>query len=176
MFTLAPERPEDGPAIEALLDRAFGSDRNRKTSYRFRDGVEPIATLRWVARAADGAVLGTIRYWPIRVVGPRGERDALLLGPIAVEPALKGKGIGRALIRFTLDMAAQAGHRLVLLVGDPGYYEAFGFVPAASRGFVMPNEKPQRLQALALAPHALDGGGTLRPWGWVRRQRRRAAA
>jgi predicted N-acetyltransferase YhbS len=176
MFTLTPERPEDGPAIEALLDRAFGSERTQKTSYRFRDGVEPIANLRWVARGAEGEVLGTIRYWPIRVISPLGERDALLLGPIAVEPALKGKGIGRALIRNTLDMAAQAGHRLVLLVGDPDYYEAFGFVPAAARGFVMPNEKPGRLQALALAAHALEGGGTLRPWGWVRRQRRRVAA
>ena len=175
MFTITTERPEDGPAIEAILDAAFGADRRRKASYRFRDGVAPDPQLRLVARDPADAVIGTIRFWPIAVENASGRRDALLLGPIAVNPPLVGKGIGRALIRAGLDMAAQAGHRLVLLVGDAAYYEPFGFVPAAARGFSMPGEKPSRLMALALAPHALAGGGVLVSRRPLRRGRARAA-
>jgi predicted N-acetyltransferase YhbS len=88
-------------------------------------------------------------------------RAALLLGPLAVEPGLKGRGVGRALVHGGLDAARSAGHALVLLVGDPSYYAQFGFVPAAPLGFDMPGEEPGRLQALALASGGLGRGGTL---------------
>ena len=49
MFTLRPERPDDGPAIEALLDICFGPGRFAKTAYRLREGVGPVAVLSTVA-------------------------------------------------------------------------------------------------------------------------------
>ncbi|MBL8698727.1 MAG: N-acetyltransferase [Alphaproteobacteria bacterium] len=160
-FVLSPERAEDAPAIEALLDRAFGADRRSKRSYSYRQGCASLPELRLTARDGDGRLVGTIRYWPLVVRQGRRRRPALLLGPLAVEPSLAGRGIGRALVRESLDRARAAGHALVLLVGDVAYYGQFGFEPAAPRGFVMPGESPARLQALALAPGALAGGGTL---------------
>jgi len=152
MFSVTIERPEDGPAIEALLDRAFGPGRHAKQSYRYRDGIAPIAGLRLVAR--DGrSVVGTVRCWPIVVGATRA--PAVLLGPLAVEPGLAGQGIGRALMWTALDFAACDGYRLVLLVGDHDYYGRFGFEPAAPHGFVMPEEKPDRLLVHALDPSAL---------------------
>jgi predicted N-acetyltransferase YhbS len=152
MFCVSIERPEDGPAIESLLDRAFGPGRHAKQSYRYRDGVAPIAGLRLVAR--DGSsIVGTVRCWPV-AVGPA-RAPAVLLGPLAVEPRLAGQGIGRALMWTTLDFAACDGYRLVLLVGDLDYYGRFGFVPAAPHGLVMPEEKPERLLVHALDPSAL---------------------
>lgn len=148
VFSLESERPEDGPAIETLLDKAFGVDRQTKISYRYRQGVPPVAALSRVARRA-GELVGSIRYWPIRV-GPR-QASALLLGPVAVEPALKGQGIGKALIRTTLTEAARFGHALVFLVGDISYYGQFGFMPAARFGFVMPEEQSHRLHVIELA-------------------------
>ncbi len=162
MFTVTTERPEDRVAIDLLLDRAFGPGRMRKMSYRFRDGVDPIANLQLVARDEQGTVLGTVRCWPIAVGATRA--PAVLLGPIAVEPALKGQGIGAALMFAALDMAAWAGHRLVLLVGDLDYYRRFGFVPAAPLGYAMPGEKPHRLLVNALDPSALaEVRGVLQP-------------
>jgi len=148
MFHITTERPGDGPAIEELLDAAFGGPgRHAKRSYHYRQGVAPDTYLRLVARAdADEAVLGTIRYWPVSVGGQK----AMLLGPVAARPELKGKGIGKALIWRSLDMAAWANHRLVLLVGDLAYYGQFGFCPAASDGLEMPGEDPARLQAVWL--------------------------
>ncbi len=154
MFHLTTERPEDGPAIEALLDRAFGTDRHAKISYRYRSDVAPVRQLSRVARAdADGRILGTIRYWRVAIGG----HDALLLGPVAAEPALKGRGIGVALIRDTLDAAAWMNAARVVLVGDIGYYKRFGFAPAAPMGLHMPGENPDRLLAVALARNAFAG-------------------
>jgi predicted N-acetyltransferase YhbS len=154
MFTVTTERPEDRAAIDHLLDRAFGPDRGNKTSYAYRRGVAPVADLKFVARAnAGNAILGTLRFWPVRI----GTHGALLLGPLTVEPALKGKGIGAALMFHGIDAAAWARHARIVLVGDLDYYARFGFAPATPLGLVMPHEAPHRLLARELAKGAFDG-------------------
>jgi predicted N-acetyltransferase YhbS len=166
MYKILRERPADAGDIEQLLDLAFGPNRLAKTSYRYRDGGAPVSALSWIARDGDRLV-GTIRYWPI-LVG-KTEAPALLLGPLAVDPSRRGEGIGRMLVARTLDQAMLSGHRLVLLVADPGYYEQFGCLPAASFGFAMPDEKPERLWVRPLAPGALHGiGGVIKPRRSVR--------
>ena len=170
MFTITTERAEDGPAIETLLDRAFGPQRQSKLSYGYRAGMVPVIHLCLVARAdSHGSIVGTIRYWPVAIGARRS--PSLLLGPLAVEPSLAGQGIGRALIRQSLDMAAWARHESVLLVGDESYYGRFGFRPAAAQGIVMPGEDPARLLALEIVPGALaNTSGALQPWRSVRRR------
>lgn len=154
MLDITTERPGDGTRIELLLNRAFGPGRKSKKSYRYRQGVDPLAELSFVARAKeDGAILGTLRFWPVAI----GAHGALLLGPLAVEPKLKGQGIGAALMFHGLDAAAWARHSRVVLVGDLDYYARFGFAPAAPMGLVMPGEQPHRLLACELAKGAFQG-------------------
>jgi len=161
MYEYAKPTPSDHAAIEALLDQAFGPDRHNKTSYRFREGVEPLPELALVAREGS-TLVGTIAYWPV-VLGDA-ILPALLLGPVAVEPSLRGLGIGVTLIRRTLAKARRDGHRLAVLVGDADYYQRFGFEAAERRGIVMPGQ-PDRLMVKALAPGALDGvSGVIRSW------------
>ena len=153
MLVIAPEGPLDGPAIDDLLDRSFGPDRFRKTSYRYRVGISPIAALCLVAHVA-GRLVGSIRYWPIRL----GQTPALLLGPLAIDPARRGQGIGRALMQASLALAERMGHRLVFLVGDPAYYGQHGFRVVPS-GIVMPGEDPGRLQYVTLGGAELPASG-----------------
>lgn len=147
MFAIRHEAPADSAAVEALLDRCFGADRRQKTSYRFRDGVPPLAELCFVAADETGQLVGAIRYWPLLLQ----RQPALLLGPLAIAPDRQGRGIGRALVFHSLEVATAAGHRLVFLVGDPGYYARFGFAVAPS-GIVMPGEQPWRLNYRVLDP------------------------
>lgn len=150
---MVPEGRDDGPTIELLLDLAFGPERRRKTSYRYRAGIAPIAGLCLTVR--DGArLVGSIRHWPIRL----DELPALLLGPLAIDPGEQGRGIGRRLIADSLRLAEAAGWRLVFLVGDPAYYGQRGFsmVPAT---VLMPGEDPGRVQYLTLAGAELPGRG-----------------
>lgn len=147
-FTIKPEPAALSGEVEQMLDFVFGPTRFDKASYLFREGVDPVPELSYVAMLGDD-VVGTIRYWPVHV-GPT-NHPALLLGPLGITPRLAGKGIGRTLTFRTLEVAADMGHDLVLLVGDVDYYKRFGFVPATPHGFVMPGEKrPERLQVAPL--------------------------
>ena len=161
MYEYAQPHSDDHAAIEALLDLAFGADRHNKTSYRFREGVAPLPSLSLVARQ-DGHLVATIAYWPVAI--GKAAVPALLLGPVAVEPALRGLGIGVTLIRRTLAMACREGHRIAVLVGDADYYTRFGFKAAEGTGIAMPGQ-PDRLMVKALAAGALDGvSGDIRSW------------
>jgi predicted N-acetyltransferase YhbS len=152
-YLIKPEPAVLAGAVERLYDEVFGPARFHKASYLFREGVDPVRELSWIALEGDRLV-GAIRYWPI-LVGETGH-PALLLGPLAIAQDRAGKGIGRALMFKTLDLAAQLGHDLVLLVGDVDYYKRFGFVPATPHGFVMPGEsRPDRLQVAPLKDNVL---------------------
>jgi predicted N-acetyltransferase YhbS len=153
-FTIAPERPQDAALITPLLDRSFGFDRIRKTVYRLREHVAPLPELCFSAIDDDGSFLASIRYWPIAIAGT----PAILLGPLAVEPALQGRGIGKALVRHSLEAAQKAGHTICVVVGDPNYYRPFGFIPASFHGLSLPGPvEPERFQVKALVLGALDG-------------------
>ncbi len=109
------------------------------SSYRLRDGVDPVAALSLVARDVDGILAGAIRYWPVRIVPGQVEaksHDALLLGPVAVHPTRQGEGLGGQLITDSLAIAARKGWHRVMLVGDAPYYRRFGFTQLD--GIVMP--------------------------------------
>jgi predicted N-acetyltransferase YhbS len=157
-YRLKPEPPGLAVAVERLYDVVFGPARFHKASYLFRESIAPVRELSWIAlegdRPGNDRLVGAIRYWPI-LVGETGH-PALLLGPLAIAQDRAGRGIGRALMFKTLDLAAQLGHDLMLLVGDVDYYKRFGFVPATPHGFVMPGEsRPDRLQVAPLKDNVL---------------------
>ncbi|MFQ5773454.1 MAG: GNAT family N-acetyltransferase [Kiloniellaceae bacterium] len=162
-FQIIPQRPEHAGLLEPLLDRTFGFDRRRKTVYRLREGVAPVAALSFVALAPDGGLLASLRFWPISIGD--GAAPAVLLGPLAVEPALQGIGIGRGLVRHGLAEAKRIGERICVVVGDPSYYGPFGFGNAAIAGLILPGPvAPERFQVLELVLGALDGvSGLIHP-------------
>jgi putative acetyltransferase len=56
--------------------------------------------------------------------------DVLGIAPLSVAPERQGEGIGSALMRAVIEQAHARGTPLVLLLGDPAYYERFGFEAA----------------------------------------------
>jgi predicted N-acetyltransferase YhbS len=156
MIRLLPETPQDGPEVEFLFDLAFAPGRTALSSYRLREGVEPIRPLCLVARDGERSLAGAIRYWPVAVGASAA--PALLLGPVAVHPTRQGEGVGAALVAESLDRAAAAGWLRVILVGDEPYYGRFGFTRAAARTLDFPPPvNPDRLLARALRPGAFEG-------------------
>ena len=156
MVAIRSELPPDVAAREALLDVAYGPGRFAKPSQRLRERRAPALSL--VAHAEDRLV-GTVRLWPVAVAGLADtSRAALLLGPLAVHPDCRRRGIGAALMRRAIRAARLAGHAAVLLVGDAAYYGRFGFSAAKTAALAMPGPfAPERLLALELVPGALDG-------------------
>jgi predicted N-acetyltransferase YhbS len=154
MATIRKEMAKDIPAREDLLDRAFGDARFTKAAERLREGRLSAYGLSFIA-VDKHRVVGTIRLWHISA-GPA--RPALLLGPLAVDDARRGLGIGAALMRRAVEAARQLGHKAVILMGDASYYARFGFSAEKTGALWMPGPyERERLLALELVPGALDG-------------------
>ena len=152
-FDVRLERPDDAEIIDHILSKAFGPDRLTKSSYRLREGSKEVENLSFVAEL-DGRMVGTIKFWPI-VVG--GKKEALLLGPLAVLPLMQGFGVGLLLIEHSVEAARQAGHDLVILVGDEPYYARAGFKRVEGKVLMPGPFDPERLLCRELAPGAADG-------------------
>lgn len=157
MFELCPETAADVPEVEALLDLCFAPGRTALSSYRLREGVAPVADLCLVLRDGSGALLASIRNWPVQVAGA----PALLIGPVAVHPTAQGEGLGGYLIRETLARARAMGWTRAMLVGDAPYYARFGFT--VLRAVEMPPPtNPDRVLGVELQPDAwVDPRGTV---------------
>jgi len=156
--------PADEAEIEALLDLSFGPDRREKVSYRLRDGVPPVAALCFVLREA-GLLRASICFTEVRIMPGNGGAPvtALLLGPLAVDPHLRGQGLGARLMVRGLEEAASLGYKRVILVGDLPYYRKFGFTAAEPGRFIFPGTVDEsRILIRDLEPGAFNGiSGTL---------------
>jgi predicted N-acetyltransferase YhbS len=154
MVKIRHERPADAAARERLLDLAYGAERFAKPSARLREGRAPAHGLSFVAMDG-GEVVGTLRLWPVTAGA---SRSALLLGPLAVHPDWRGRGIGSALVRRALRDAQRRGHQAVLLVGDSAYYGRFGFSAEKTGWLRLSGAYEQhRLLGRELTAGALDG-------------------
>lgn len=153
-IVLRYEQPGDIVSREALLNAAFGPARFAKTSERLREGLEPAASLSFVA--TEGArVVGTLRLWPV-TAGQ--DRPCLLLGPLAVAADVRNRGLGSDLMHRALRTAKALEHRAVILVGDPDYYNRFGFSAERTGALSMPGPyERERLLACELVSGALRG-------------------
>lgn len=153
-FTLRPEAARDRDHIKTLLDDVFGPGRYARTAYRLREGVRDVSELAFVAQSGD-EIVGSLKYWPVRIGS---EHRGLLLGPLAVHRDLRGKGCGLALMERTLPLAAEMGHRLVVLVGDLSYYGRAGFTQAPAGALELSGPvDPARLLWLELVSGASRG-------------------
>jgi len=76
--------------------------------------------------AVDGKkVVGHIAFSPVTISD--GSLGWYGLGPISVLPELHKQGIGKSLVHEGLSALKSLGAKGCVLVGDPGYYERFGF-------------------------------------------------
>jgi predicted N-acetyltransferase YhbS len=168
-FAIRSERAADVAMREALLDASFGENRHGRTCQRLRDGRAPAAGLA-LAAMREGKLVGTVRLWHVSAGG----RPALVLGPLAVDPACRELGIGAALMQQALAAARARGHAAVILLGDAPYYARFGFSAANTGALSLPGPfERDRLLAIEFQAGALDGAaGMIVPTGAALPKRR----
>jgi predicted N-acetyltransferase YhbS len=174
MIEIRAEHLHHVPARERLLDACFLGNRRAKTSERLREGRLPARGLAFAATRA-GRLVGTLRLWHVETGDAR---PALLLGPLAVDPAIQGQGLGSVMMQAALGRAESLGHGAVLLVGDAPYYARFGFSALKTGALALPGPfEPERLLGLELRAGALDGAtGMIVPTGRASQGKPRAAA
>ena len=156
MIEISKQTAADDVAIETLMGEAFGPARHSRSVWLLRSG-PPIANLCLVLRES-GTMLASLRFWEVQLE----QQTVLLLGPLAVQPDLRGQGYGQQIVKEGLSRAKAMGRwPLVLVSGEPEYYPKFGFVPASPYQLQWPGfVEPERLQILELKKGVL---ATLRP-------------
>ena len=145
-FQIRDEVPADIPTIEAVVGEAFRSATHAS-------GTEPLIvnalrargrlSISLVATDAD-QIVGHVAVSPVAISD--GREGWYGLGPIAVLPAWQGKGVGSLLMNAALDALRRQGARGCVVLGEPGYYERFGFVCRAD--LVLPDVPREYFQAV----------------------------
>jgi len=73
----------------------------------------------------DARVVGHIAFSPVIISD--GTKDWYGLGPISVFPEYQRQGVGKSLINKGLSSLKELDGKGYALVGDPNYYQRFGF-------------------------------------------------
>ena len=149
----------DYGSIRQVNRLAFGGEDEARLVNALRDG--GYARISLVAEE-DGLVVGHILFGDLLVVTTQGEVEALSLAPMAVLPSHQRRGIGSMLVREGLRACAEAGHRIVVVLGHPEFYPRFGFSATLVERLESPYSGPA-FMAVELVPGALEGvEGTVR--------------
>jgi putative acetyltransferase len=140
------EAPGDEPAVRRVNLAAF-------TGPEEADIVDAIRTQSpdgWHSLVATGApgsgllgeVVGHLLLTPCRVEMEDGALVAtvLAIGPVAVDPAVKYRGVGSSLMTAAIGLAMARAVPAIVLLGHPEYYSRFGFGPARALGLQPPTD------------------------------------
>jgi putative acetyltransferase len=135
------EHPDDVHDIERVLRRAFENHpHSQQTEHlivaRLRRA--GMLTLPHVA-VVDGNVAGFSTFSQVSLSS--GQDGWYGLGPVAVEPELQGRGIGRALIEQGLDQLQKLGAIGCVVLGEPAFYQRFEFI--RSSGMTLEGVPPE---------------------------------
>lgn len=153
-------------AIEALLDAAFGPGRHQRTAYAIRRGMQPVDALSFAALDDRDNMVGLLQSWPVALTDAKGkEHPLVMVGPVAVLPALQQGGIGRTLMQRLMEEAHARPCDPMVMIGDPEYYgRFFGFSAAVTGKWDVPGPvERRRLLALSVNGAPIPESGTLGP-------------
>jgi putative acetyltransferase len=125
------EAEGDAGAIRTLLQEAFESPLEADIVDALRLACDDRVSL---VAGHEGEVAGHILFTPVEIGTASGSVRGYGLAPMAVRPALQRRGIGSSLVHAGLARVRAAGAPFVMVIGHPGYYPRFGFVPASRFG------------------------------------------
>ncbi|GAA5647110.1 MULTISPECIES: GNAT family N-acetyltransferase [Vibrio] len=120
------EAPADILAIDRLLKSAFDTDAEAQLVMSLRENSR--LTLSLVACSDEGEVIGHVMFTPVTLNGE--DLNWQGLAPLAVAKAHRGQGIASALIKEGFESLLMFGYPVCVVLGNPDYYQRFGFQPA----------------------------------------------
>jgi putative acetyltransferase len=128
------ERAGDETAIRGVTAAAFDrADGRVPAEAPLVDALR--ADIGWIPELSlvamdDQAIIGHVVCTRASVDG----MPAIGLGPLSVSPPRQGHGVGSALMHAVLGAADALGEPAVVLLGNPAYYDRFGFRPSGDHG------------------------------------------
>jgi putative acetyltransferase len=147
------EEPRDYPEIYQINCAAFDGNTEAELVNALRKA--GVALVSLVAEENE-TLVGHILFSPVTIEHNPQEISAAGLAPLAVLPTFHGKGIGGKLITSGLDKCRALGIQAAVVLGDPAYFQRYGF--SRANGFQLLCEydaPPDCFMALELSPAAL---------------------
>jgi putative acetyltransferase len=145
---IRPEAPADAEPIAWTVESAF-----RIAEHASGQEAAIVGRLRSAGALAvslvaqdQGRILGHIAFSPVAVSD--GAQGWFGLGPLAVLPERQNGGVGAALVERGLAELRALGAAGCVVLGDPAYYQRFGFRPVP--GLILPDAPAPYFQALSL--------------------------
>lgn len=162
MPTIRAEQAADQEALHHLNLEAFGGNAEASIVDALRDSCDRLLSL---VAVENDELIGHILFSPVTIETSVGKQRGMGLAPMAVLPAFQGQGIGTQLVERGLEQLRRDGIPFVIVLGHPGYYPRFGFVPASRQGIRCQWEGvPDEAFMVLLLDDSLDGrlAGTAR--------------
>ena len=129
------ETETDLAAIWTVNQQAFDGTIEPELVDTIRASARFVPELSLVAEQ-DGEIVGHVMLSYVDI--EPGSHRVLQVGPLAVSPPHQRRGIGSALMREAIRLADGRGEPLLLIEGNPRYYERFGFIRSGERGIEPP--------------------------------------
>lgn len=152
----------DYTTVYKLIKTAFETAEHRDGdeqdfAVNLRNGDNYIPELDLVAER-DGKLLGHIMFTKTYVTKLDGSRyNTLMVAPLAVLFEYRSIGVGSALMKEGLRIAQNMGYQSAFLIGDPNYYQRFGYKLTHLYGISHESMPAEYLQVKELTLGALDG-------------------
>ena len=142
----------DRESVYQVVSSAFGQADEAKLVRDLESAGDTVISL---VAIQDACVVGHVLL--SRMTAPF---RALALAPVSVSPEKQRGGIGTRLVRTAIERARADRWAAIFVLGDPDYYQRFGFTVEAAEPFTTPHAGPH-FMALTLEPSLQMSGGHL---------------
>jgi putative acetyltransferase len=132
-ISVRQENPEDIRAIDVVHLSAFQGDEEVGLVDALRTSSGFVPELSLVAEF-NGRIVGHILLTKVKMLKGSKGTDLLALAPMAVVPSQSHRGIGSELVLKSIEKAKSLGYTGIVVIGQPEFYQRFGFEPAAKWG------------------------------------------
>jgi|GEM_PF-6954631 len=171
MFVISEETPFLVNSVEDLLDNVFGLNRIKEyDTYKLRQCVDNLYRHNKVV-TFNGVVVGVIRCWPAKIISSskRKSWSCIVIGPIAIHTDFQSKGLGRGLLINVLTDIYMTLWSRIVIIGNPEYYEPFGFSRSVLQDVIFPNYYNQeRVMGLETVKGSFSAvNGSIVNWNYV---------
>ncbi len=151
---IRPETANDLGAIGAVVAAAFGQPAEADLVDALRKDGDLVLSL---VVEVEGEIVGHVGFSRLWIEQDGQRTPGISLAPVSVLPQHQHKGIGRALVGAGHLRLKALGERIVFVLGDPAYYQRFGFAVATAAPFACVYQG-EHLQALRLSAEAPAAG------------------
>jgi putative acetyltransferase len=156
--SIRTERPGDAASVRQVHEAAFATAAEASLIDRLRAHGKAVVSL---VAELDGRIVGHILFSPVSVEPGTEDCDGVGVGPLAVLPVYQRHGVGARLLKEGLAACGQAGYAFAVVLGDPGFYQRFGFERASTRGLRNEYGADHAFMVVELRPGALPPAGSI---------------